>query len=190
MLTMRKAWISSLAVGAVLAVAPASRAVAQNPNNELFLQSFMSTGVSSLLTSIFASDVSYGAGTGFDIRQFNGSSLIGPSLFYQVAATAHTGAFSLATNVALAANTMYAIVIELAGPVNGSVDNAYAPGSVFVRANATSAWTNQNYDVAGFGITTKAITSTPEPASLALMATGFVGLGGVGFRRRNRRNNA
>ena len=187
---MRKAWISSLAVGAVLAVAPVNRLAAQNPNNELFLQSFISTGVSSILTSIFASDVSYGAGTGFDIRQFNGTSIIGPSLFYQVAATAHTGAFSLATNVSLSANTMYAIVIELAGSVNGSVDTGYAGGSVFTRSSAASAWVNQGYDVAGFGITTRAVTATPEPASLALMATGFVGLGGIGFRRRNRRNDA
>jgi hypothetical protein len=187
MLTMRKAWISSLAVGAVLAVAPVNHAAAQNPNNELFLQSFMSTGVSSILTSIFASDVSYVAGTGFDIRQFNGTSLIGPSLFYQVAATSHTGAFSLTTNVSLAANTMYAIVVELAGTVGGSTNTAYSQGSVFMRSSAASAWVNQGVDVAGFGITTKAVTATPEPASLALMATGFVGLGGISFRRRNRR---
>src|SRR4029077_7788058 len=109
-----------------------------------------------------------GAGTGFDIRQFNGTSLMGPSLFYQVAATAHTGAFSLATNVFLATNTMYASVIELAGTVSGSTNTACAGGSVFVRSSATSAWVNQGYDVAGFGITTRPVLSTPEPASLAL----------------------
>jgi MYXO-CTERM domain-containing protein len=30
------------------------------------------------------------------------------------------------------------------------------------------------------------VTATPEPASLTLMATGFLGLGGVAVRRRRK----
>src|SRR6185312_14958195 len=66
--TMAKAWMSSLAVGAALAVAPLKPVAAQNPNNELFLQSFISGSVESILTKIFVPNVTFAAGTGFDIR--------------------------------------------------------------------------------------------------------------------------
>jgi hypothetical protein len=180
---MPKKWIPSLALGVVLAAAPAGKAAAQNSNNELFLQSFLSSSSVSILTSIFASNVSFSAGSAIDIRQFNGTTL-GPSLFYQTMVSAFSGALTLTPNIQLAANTIYAVVIETTTMPGGSTDNAYSGGSIYVRNNATSPWVNANVDVAGFKATMVPVTATPEPATMALMASGLAGLGGFQLRRR------
>jgi hypothetical protein len=67
---------------------------------------------------------------------------------------------------------------------------ADAPTNVqfFAFTNGTTAYdgpalnrpTNPGFE----GTATAAVTATPEPASIALMATGLVGLGGISLKRR------
>jgi hypothetical protein len=146
----------------------------------------MSSSVPTLLMQIFVPSVSFVAGTTFDIRTFNGTSLGATSLFSAVLGGQGGGPLTLTPNITLAANTMYAIAVVGTNIPSAGVDAAFAGGSIFVRNDALSPWVNQNVDVAGFSVTTSPVTATPEPGSVALLATGFVGLGGVGFRRRNR----
>ena len=65
---------------------------------------------------------------------------------------------------------------------NAPLHTIVAPPSSTLQLQVMDSYYNDN--VGSLGVTVAAVTTTPEPASLALFATGFAGIVAVGRRRR------
>ena len=173
---------------ALLGVSAPSYARAQNPNNDVLLQSFMSPGSLSTLVGISFTSLQFSPNTiGFDLRQFNGSVTVGPSLFYFLEPNGRSGdaLYTLTPNVTLAPNTTYGIVLELNGMfISTGIDHAFAGGTLYNRIGG--AWVDRGDDAAGFQVSFQTVpTTVPEPATFTLVATGMAAL--TVFRRYRRR---
>ena len=129
----------------------------------------------------------------FELRQFNGTELVGPSLFFHH----EPGAFppqgsvshSLHPNVPIAPNAMFAIVLGISDPshsIGVSVEDAasFANGALYTFTG--TVWREEAYDIGDFAVTF-APTVAPEPTTLTLLATGLLGLCVIQHRSRRRR---
>lgn len=85
--------------------------------------------------------------------------------------------------------------LDFGGPVHGSIlapnaDVTFGPGdvvgTVVVKSAAGNAEFYNTHEFTG----ELPVTSTPEPASIVLMATGLVGIAGAGLRKKARRSPA
>ena len=143
------------------------------------------------------------------VYAFDGSQLTGPALFASalflgtnslsdVPVTFGTAADPL--NILLGPSTTYALVLSAVGGasltpdgssvlVGASSTDAYTDGALFFSTDPSAPLT---FSEAGYPpdaafsatFTSAPVTSTPEPASLMLVATGVAGLGGMVVRRR------
>jgi PEP-CTERM motif len=145
------------------------------------------------------------------VYQFNVDQIAGPSLFASALFNGSgnvigndTFTFGNSLNVALAPNTVYALVLSAipgaAQTPDGSTvlanlapGDTYAPGALFYALSTNAADLSAPGGFSALDGTTDVAfsatftpTTTPEPATLMLVATGFAGLGGVVARRRRK----
>ena len=174
----------SLAMG--IALTQPGRLEAQNPANDFSLQSFLSPSAGSFLTDISFGGILFSANTiAFDLRQFDGTAPVGPSLFYfqESGEQLPQGPYFLPVNVLLAPATTYAIVFERNPP--GAAGTTLLPGTTFPNGSyynkSGNVWTNSGFDMQGFAPT---FTAAPEPTTLLLLAPALGVLGIVARKRR------
>jgi hypothetical protein len=126
-----------------------------------------------------------------NIYAYNGSALVGSSLFSQALGTSFAG-FTLAPNLTLTAGGMYAVVVQFVLSSGGVVLEApadtYAGGAaISCNVPPSCAPLDGTRDLAGFSTQLgPAMTSVPEPSTWMLLGTGIVGIGGLSMRRRRR----
>ena len=121
------------------------------------------------------------------IYAFDGSALVGASLFTQSLGTTFAG-FTLNPMLALTAGAQYAVVVGIPPSgqnVFGIVSDNFAGGS-FVACSALASPCNvlAANDLHGFGVTFAPTATVPEPGTWALLGTGLLAVGGVAARRK------
>jgi hypothetical protein len=194
-----QSWCSISTVAITVSVASSASLRAQNLQQAFILQGFVSPTSDPFLAGISFGEIGFAANTmGFDLRFFDGTFLSGPSLFYFFEPGAHAGSsYFLPTNVLLAPNTLYAIVLEsnpsggFAG-VSGSGPGSVPNGLLFlptVPHDGSAAWARVGDDMLGFNAAFT--TATPEPTTLMLLATGIFSLAlGLRSPARKRKTSA
>ena len=160
----------------------------------VWLQSFLSPGTDSFLTTIsFGGLFSEENTIEFELRQFNGMELVGPSLFFYHEPGAlpleGSGSYLLHPNVPIAPNTMLAIVLGVSNPfhnigVSAGDAASFANGALYTYTG--TVWREEAYDIGDFAVTF-APTVAPEPTTVTLLATGLLCLCVIQHRSRRRR---
>jgi hypothetical protein len=121
------------------------------------------------------------------IYAFNGTSLVGASLFTQSLGTTFAG-FTLTPMLALSAGARYAVVVGIP-PTSQSVfgisaDNFVGGSFIACDAVATPCEIEAGHDVHGFAVAYAPVATVPEPGTWALLGTGLLAVGGIAPRRR------
>jgi len=173
----------------VLALCVSTRAAAQSQDSLYWAQSFMSPAESATLTQILLGGLRSTTPIGFDLREFDGTQYLGPSLFSFVETGGVGANYSLNMNVMLAPNTMYAIAMNVSqGAGTGSAGDFFE-GSFYSFDGTPRTWQDSGRDMVGFGVGydgAEAVYTTPEPESMLLVGSGLAGV--FGFARRRRRS--
>lgn len=186
----------SRSTGAAMAIALAiggtavDTAGAQTPPNAVFLQSFLTPSTLSSLSAFVWGNTSASDAQSFDLFRFDGTNLIGPSLFNVAFPNPTIGvtSFDVFMNlnpIALPPSTLFAIVLSTTGGVSVNTDHAVTNGDLFLFDG--SSWADLGVDDMGFSTTfvpTPVTSTTPEPGSLLLLATGASAMLGVARTRR------
>ncbi|MDF1502957.1 PEP-CTERM sorting domain-containing protein [Roseisolibacter sp. H3M3-2] len=121
------------------------------------------------------------------IYAFNGSALVGASLFSQSLGTSFSG-FTLSPSLQLAAGAQYAVVvgIMLTNQSIFTIGADVVPGGLVACTGVGVACETLAGDVVGFSTQYAPATTVPEPQTWALLGTGLLAVGGVARRRSAR----
>ncbi|HSU97764.1 MAG TPA: PEP-CTERM sorting domain-containing protein [Gemmatimonadaceae bacterium] len=181
------AWTTKLHSKILFAVTAVAVATAPVGAQSYWGQTFTVPGTPNIfLQSVSAPGFHATQGTNYVAQIFavDGTNLTGPSLFQQALPSSFSG-FSLTPNINLTPGGLFAVVVNAQLGLGTFADQGFADGALIYCASSSTcnAISGDDFDSQGFSVQFGAATTTPEPGSLALLATGLVGLVPVARRK-------